>query len=67
LTGGITSVASMVGFITLFGVAARNGLLLVESYNARLAKGQPLREVLMEGSMERLAVIKITALAFVCR
>ncbi|NMF61653.1 CusA/CzcA family heavy metal efflux RND transporter (plasmid) [Brasilonema octagenarum UFV-E1] len=63
LTGGIISVASMVGFITLFGVAARNGLLLVENYNARLAEGQPLREVLMEGSMERLVAILMTALA----
>lgn len=63
LTGGIISVASMVGFITLFGVAARNGLLLVENYNARLAEGQPLREVLIEGSMERLVAILMTALA----
>ena len=61
LTGGIISVASMVGFITLFGVAARNGLLLVENYNARLASGQPLREVLIEGSMERLVAILMTA------
>jgi CzcA family heavy metal efflux pump len=63
LTGGIISVASMVGFITLFGVAARNGLLLVENYNARLAQGQPLKEVLIEGSMERLVAILMTALA----
>jgi CzcA family heavy metal efflux pump len=63
LTGGIISVASMVGFITLFGVAARNGLLLVENYNARLAEGQPLKEVLIEGSMERLVAILMTALA----
>jgi CzcA family heavy metal efflux pump len=63
LTGGIISVASMVGFITLFGVAARNGLLLVENYNVRLAEGQPLREVLIEGSMERLVAILMTALA----
>ncbi|MBD2772081.1 efflux RND transporter permease subunit [Iningainema tapete] len=63
LTSGIVSVASMVGFITLFGVAARNGLLLVENYNARLAEGQPLREVLMSGSMERLVAILMTALA----
>ncbi|MBW4628949.1 MAG: CusA/CzcA family heavy metal efflux RND transporter [Brasilonema octagenarum HA4186-MV1] len=63
LTGGIISVASMVGFITLFGVAARNGLLLVENYNHRLTQGQPLREVLMEGSMERLVAILMTALA----
>lgn len=63
LTSGIVSVASMVGFITLFGVAARNGLLLVENYNARLAEGQPLQQVLMEGSMERLVAILMTALA----
>ncbi|MFN6540849.1 MAG: efflux RND transporter permease subunit [Nostoc sp. EkiNYC01] len=63
LTSGIISVASMVGFITLFGVAARNGLLLVENYNARLAEGQPLPQVLMEGSMERLTAILMTALA----
>jgi CzcA family heavy metal efflux pump len=63
LTGGILSVASMVGFITLFGVAARNGLLLVENYNARLAEGQSLQEVLIEGSMERLVAILMTALS----
>ncbi|BAY59355.1 cation efflux system protein (plasmid) [Leptolyngbya boryana NIES-2135] len=61
LTGGILSVASMVGFITLFGVAARNGLLLVENYNQRLAQGQPLKEVLVEGSLERLVAILMTA------
>ncbi len=63
LTGGILSVASMVGFITLFGVATRNGLLLVENYNSRMAEGQPLRQALMEGSVERLAAILMTALS----
>ncbi|AFZ10640.1 efflux RND transporter permease subunit [Microcoleus sp. F8-D3] len=63
LTSGIISVASMVGFITLFGVAARNGLLLVDNYNNKLAEGIPLKEVLLEGSMERLAAILMTALA----
>lgn len=63
LTGGIISVASMVGFITLFGVAARNGLLLVDNYNNKLAEGIPLKEVLVEGSMERLAAILMTALS----
>ncbi|BAU04571.1 MULTISPECIES: efflux RND transporter permease subunit [Nostocales] len=62
LAGGILSVASMVGFITLFGVATRNGLLLVENYNSRMAEGQPLRQALMEGSVERLAAILMTAL-----
>jgi CzcA family heavy metal efflux pump len=63
LGGGIISVASMVGFITLFGVATRNGLLLVDNYNHRLAMGQPLKQVLLEGSMERLVAILLTALS----
>lgn len=63
LSGGIISVASMVGFITLFGVATRNGLLLVDNYNNRLAEGIPLKEVIVDGSMERLVAILLTALA----
>ncbi len=61
LTGGIVSVASMVGFITLFGVAARNGLLLVDNYNTKLNAGLPLQQVLIEGSLERLVAILMTA------
>jgi CzcA family heavy metal efflux pump len=61
--GGIISVASMVGFITLFGVATRNGLLLVDNYNTKLAKGIPLQIVLVEGSLERLVAILMTALS----
>jgi CzcA family heavy metal efflux pump len=63
LSGGVISVASMVGFITLFGVATRNGLLLVDNYNHRLAAGMPLKQVLVEGSMERLVAILLTALS----
>ena len=63
LGGGIISVASMVGFITLFGVATRNGLLLVDNYNNKLAHGMSLEKVLVEGSMERLVAILMTALA----
>jgi CzcA family heavy metal efflux pump len=62
LGGGIISVASMVGFITLFGVATRNGLLLVDNYNNKLAQGMPLRNVIFEGSIERLVAILMTAL-----
>jgi CzcA family heavy metal efflux pump len=62
-SGGIISVASMVGFITLFGVATRNGLLLVDNYHNRLAAGLPLSQVIVEGSMERLVAILLTALA----
>jgi len=62
LSGGVLSVASMVGFITLFGIATRNGLLLVENYNSKLAQGMPIKKVLLTGSMERLVAILMTAL-----
>jgi CzcA family heavy metal efflux pump len=62
LGGGIVSVASLVGFITLFGVATRNGLLLVDNYNHKLAAGMPLQQVIVEGSTERLVAILMTAL-----
>jgi Cu/Ag efflux pump CusA len=52
----------MVGFITLFGVATRNGLLLVDNYNNKLATGMPLKKAVAEGSIERLAAILMTAL-----
>lgn len=61
LTGGVLSVASLVGFVTLFGVATRNGLLLVDNYNTKFSKGMPLKELLIEGSMERLNAILMTA------
>ncbi len=62
LTGGVISVASLVGFVTLFGVATRNGLLLVDNYNTKFAQGIPLRETLIKGTMERLNAILMTAL-----
>lgn len=62
LGGGIISVASLVGFITLFGVATRNGLLLVDNYNNKIAQGMPLKNVIFEGSVERLVAILMTAL-----
>lgn len=63
LAGGVLSIASLVGFITLFGVAARNGLLLVDNYNQKLITGMPLKNVLIEGSQERLNAILMTALS----
>ncbi|WP_414543434.1 efflux RND transporter permease subunit [Nostoc sp. CCY0012] len=62
LGGGVISVASLVGFITLFGVATRNGLLLVDNYNHKLSQGITLKEVIYQGSMERLVAILMTAL-----
>jgi len=61
MTGGILSIASLVGFVTLFGVATRNGLLLVDNYNSKFSQGIPLREVIIKGSMERLNAILMTA------
>ena len=63
LTGGVLSIASLIGFITLFGIAVRNGLLLVDNYNRRHAAGQPRDEVIREGSVERLNAILMTALS----
>jgi len=62
VTGGIISIPSLIGFVTLFGVATRNGLLLVDSYNTKLAQGMPMSKVIVEGSTERLIAILMTAL-----
>lgn len=62
LTGGVISIASLIGFITLFGVAVRNGLLLVDNYNNKFAQGMPLKEVIVRGSLDRVNAILMTAL-----
>ncbi|MFO1077516.1 MAG: efflux RND transporter permease subunit [Planctomycetota bacterium] len=58
----VLSIATMVGFITLFGIAARNGILLVRHYLDLLQKGVPFDEALVRGARERLVPILMTAL-----
>ena len=54
--------ATLVGFITLFGIAVRNGILLVTRYESLLGEGLPLKEAITQGSLERLSPILMTAL-----
>jgi Cu/Ag efflux pump CusA len=62
VTSGILSIPAIIGFITLFGVATRNGILLVSRYKALQEEGKPILEVIMEGSVDRLSPILMTAL-----
>ena len=61
-TGGVLSIAALVGLVTLFGIAARNGILLVARYRDLTATGHDFEHVVREGSVDRLAPILMTAL-----
>jgi Cu/Ag efflux pump CusA len=62
----VLSIASMVGFVTLFGIAVRNGILLVSHYRQLVNEEQKtVPEAVVQGSMERLVPILMTALAAV--
>ena len=56
------SIPAIIGFISLFGIATRNGMLLIERYNDLRAEGYSLKESIMHGSADRLNPILMTAL-----
>lgn len=59
----VVSIPSIIGFITLFGIATRNGILLVSRYNQLRQEGEGLMETIIHGSGDRLNPILMTALA----
>lgn len=61
-TSGILSIPAIIGFITLFGVATRNGILLVSHYETLEKEGLSLYETVIQGSKDRLSPILMTAL-----
>ena len=62
LTGSTLSLPAIIGFISLFGIATRNGMLLVDRYNALRREGLPVAVCIRSGSLDRLNPILMTAL-----
>ena len=61
-TSGEVSIPAIIGFISLFGIATRNGMLLISHYNDLRANGLTLQESVVKGSLDRLNPILMTAL-----
>ncbi|KTD71767.1 chemiosmotic efflux system protein A-like protein [Legionella steelei] len=61
VVSGEMSVAAMIGFITLFGIAARNGIILVSHYNQLRLQGKTREQVVFDGTMDRLVPVLMTA------
>ena len=61
-TDGILSIPAIIGFISLFGIATRNGMLLIDRYNVLSSQGHNREEAVMIGSLDRLNPILMTAI-----
>ncbi len=62
LTSNILSIPAIIGFITLFGIATRNGILLISRYQQLEIEGEPLESLIIHGATDRLNPILMTAL-----
>lgn len=62
-TSGILSILTIIGFISLFGIATRNGMLLIDRYNSLRASGMSVNDSILHGSLDRLNPILMTALS----
>lgn len=62
-TSGEISIPAIIGFISLFGIATRNGMLLISHYSQLRSEGMPVQEAVMQGSKDRLNPILMTALS----
>ena len=60
-TGGVMSIPAIIGFISLFGIATRNGMLLIDRYNVLSSQGLSAAETVVTGSLDRLNPILMTA------
>lgn len=63
LTGGVISIPAIIGFISLFGIATRNGMLLISRYNDLQHEGLSAFDSVIHGSLDRLNPILMTALS----
>ncbi len=63
VTSGVVSIPTIIGFISLFGIATRNGMLLVSRYNDLTIAGMSRNDAIMHGSLDRLNPILMTALS----
>lgn len=62
-TGGVLSIPSIIGFISLFGIATRNGILLINRYNDLRLSGLTVNQTIIHGSLDRMNPILMTALS----